>query len=111
MAIDNEKLQGLMAEESFADKWNEAQNKEDILALLKENGMEVTEAELDAFLDSIPMAEDGELSDESLEGVAGGASIRFVPIIIKLMGSICPRCKMPIGIAGKLFGHVCRRWR
>jgi len=66
-------LKEALNNEEIAKKFESATSMEEILSVLKEKGVETTEEELLATIGSeIGDQEEGELSDESLEGVAGG---------------------------------------
>ena len=53
-------------------KAKEAKTPEELLALAKENGMELTEAEAKTYFDLLH-PQTGELSDDELDNVSGGA--------------------------------------
>ncbi|MTI81348.1 MAG: Nif11-like leader peptide family natural product precursor [Firmicutes bacterium] len=66
----------LEADPSFAEKLFSLETPEEVQSLLKEQGLELTLEEInsakDDIVQSVEKGADGELSDENLEGVAGG---------------------------------------
>lgn len=69
----------------LAQKLTAAKSPEELGALLKENGYEVSENEAKLLFDNIN-AKIGELSDDDLENVSGGALVIF-GVIKKLFGT------------------------
>ncbi len=61
-----------MNKEEFISKLKLAKSADDILALAKENGIEMTPEKAEELFEQLS---GGELSDEQLENVAGGMSI------------------------------------
>ena len=87
MAINNE----IMA------KAKEAKSVEELMALAKENGMEMTEESANTYWGQLHPAS-GELSDEELDNVSGGGCYASDGY---LMTSIGPTCKyFETGAAG-----------
>jgi len=66
-----------MKDEELIKKVREAEDVEAVLGILKENGVEATEEEL-------TKKDEDELSDESLEEVAGGLSVFKLLDAVKL---------------------------
>ena len=66
-----------MNEEMFA-KLKEAKSVEDIVAIAKEYGKEVTLEQAQELLDRMKGAANGELSDEDLDAVVGGGIVDTV---------------------------------
>ncbi len=64
------------------EKAKQAKSAEEILALAKENGIEMTEGAAKAYFDK--MSGSGELSDEELDNVSGGGCDDF---------KLCPACE------------------
>ena len=64
-----ERITELCAKEDFVQKLESAETREDLLALLKENGIE---EEPENILAVLPTEENGEIKDAELENVAGG---------------------------------------
>lgn len=58
----------LADDKAFAESLSQLKTKEEILAKLKENGFELTEEDIA----KLQKGKEGELSDEALEGAAGG---------------------------------------
>ncbi len=66
-----------MNEEMFA-KLKEAKSVEDIVAIAKEYGKEVTPEQAQELLNRMKGAANGELSDEDLDAVVGGGIVDTV---------------------------------
>ena len=62
----------LLKDAEFMDRIQEANSIAEIIELFRSKGIEVTEADLRSALDG----QEGELSEEGLEEVAGGAAFR-----------------------------------
>lgn len=76
MATNFELLQAkLEADPVFAEKLIELETADDAQSLLKAEGLEFTVEELSSFADAVNRygESEGELSDEALDGVAGGS--------------------------------------
>ncbi len=67
-------LKEALNNEEIAKKFETAGSMEEVLGILKDNGVEATEEELFAAIGEMGEQGDGELSDESLEKVAGGVN-------------------------------------
>lgn len=69
-------LSKIEADEGLEEKFFNSETPEQVQSLLKEEGMDLTLEELNALKDCFMAAVgNGELSDEALEGVAGGSPI------------------------------------
>ncbi len=84
----------LLKDEEFVDRIREAKSLAEVVELFGSKGIEVTEAELKSALDD----QEGELTEDNLEGVAGGKSLKewldyFRHIIRPLGGPVYPRKK------------------
>ena len=70
-----------------------AKNAEELMALAKENGMEMTEESANAYLDLLHSQNSelayGELADDELDNVSGGGCYKDGKLVV----SICHRCK------------------
>lgn len=62
-------LEKLMQNEEFTKKLESAQNLDEVLAMVKEQGVEITKEEVEAARKKL---DEGELDENSLEDVAGG---------------------------------------
>ncbi len=81
MATNFELLQAkLEADPAFGKKLIELETAEEAQRILKAEGMEFTVEELNSFAEAVNKYGDseGELSDEALEGVAGGVALATV---------------------------------
>ena len=72
-------------------KAKEAKTPEELIALAKENGMELTEAEAKTYFDLLH-PQTGELSDDELDNVSGGACHNGGRLVVSAM-------------------HYCDEWR
>ena len=72
-----EKITKVMASDEFGSKFEGCGSTEDLLALLKEFDVDLSEEELKTYLESIEEAgtADGELGEDDLEMVSGGGAI------------------------------------
>ncbi len=59
-----------MDQKELLEKAKEAKSAEELMLLAKENGMELTKEEAEAYF--VQLNKSGELSDEELDNVAGG---------------------------------------
>ena len=78
-----EKVQALMQDEQFKEKLSQAEDLEAMAALFRNEGFEITGEDLKAAVEQ----QDGELSEENLENVAGGG-ILGAAVILFIGGSI-----------------------
>lgn len=92
-----EKIQKLVEDQEFVTKMLSCEEPEQVQKLFADNGVEVSLEEVKALGQSLAtMAEsDGELSEDDLEGVAGGSLLGAVSTIIS---------------AGKLVKTVVDNW-
>ena len=63
-----DQLNSLMKDEAFTAKLDVCQSLEEVSALLKDNGVDMSEAQLQDLVDK----SEGELNEDVLEDVAGG---------------------------------------
>jgi len=82
--IMNEKLNTLLEDQDFIEKLTSAETDAEVQALLAENGVELTLEEINAVKKGVEarISEDGELSEDELENVAGGADIAKIIEVI-----------------------------
>ncbi len=67
--------------EEMLKKLQEAKSAEDVVAIAKEHGKEITLEQAQALLDRVKHTVSGELSDDDLEAVAGGEGYLFDPLL------------------------------
>ena len=111
MEMTNKKLEELMSDEGFAEGWTAAETNEDILRLFVKYGIDITPEDVGSLLEEIPDVNSDELSDASLEGVAGGSILSSIKPTGRVVrnggcGSRCPLC----GKTNGFFGHVCTKF-
>ena len=81
------------------EKAKAAKSAEDILALAKENNIEMTEDEAKTYFAQLS-PKGGELADDELDGVAGGAcggGVRVGDNVRVTSGETCPTCGGNVG--------------
>lgn len=88
-----------------------AATPESLLALAKENGIELTGEEAKAYFDQLHPGT-GELSDEELDNVAGGGCYAYDGALLTTIGY---RCKLYEAAPDRAFGvkgtcHRCKYW-
>ena len=96
----------MMNEEMIA-KAKEAKSVEELIALAKENGVELTEEDAKMYFEQLN-AKKGELSDDELDAVAGGACAGdTLGDHVQLPGGTCPYCgaNNPSGYYNYRGGH------
>ena len=85
----------MMNEEMIA-KAKEAKSVEELIALAKENGIELTEEDAKMYFEQLS-AKKGELSDDELEDVAGGGCLGEEE-------RYCPNCQTRLEMRGSCHG-------
>jgi len=68
--MDNNKVNELLANEDFIASLSNAESADEMIQLFADNDVEITADELQALVD-----ESGELSDDDLDDVSGGAAV------------------------------------
>lgn len=76
-----------MSNEKLAQQLAACKSNEETLKVLADNGIQVSAEEMDELMEAAKVqASEGELSEDSLENVAGGAKFRFiVPILLPIL--------------------------
>ncbi len=82
-----------MTHEEMILKAKEAKSAEELLALAKENGMELTEESAKAYFEKLHKS--GEISDEELDNVSGGGCYHDGQLVVTVGTIACDyfRCK------------------
>ncbi len=75
-----QKLQEIFQDEEFNKTLFAMETSEEVQAALKERGLELTIDEIKAIAEAIKAAQEGELTEDNLEDVAGG-SVKVYPYI------------------------------
>lgn len=94
------KLEELMKDEAFLDAIFSKESSEEVQKLFAEKGVELTMEEIDGLAAAILQAsqeQNGELSVDTLDSVAGGISFRQLSCPLRFLFPIprpCP-CKWP----------------
>ena len=70
--MDEKRLEELFGDQEFVDALKAAGKAEEVVRLFAANGVEVSAEGAKAFLADRDKASDGELSEDALDGVAGG---------------------------------------
>jgi len=71
--MDQELLKKVLADSDFTKSLLNMENPEDVQAALKEKGVDITLEEINTIRKALEQQENGELSDDDLEDVAGGS--------------------------------------
>ncbi len=77
-----EKLKNLSMESGFENAAAALTDPDEVLAFLKEKGIEATKEELSEVAASFLPSEEGEIGEDALETVSGGISL---PLVIRLL--------------------------
>lgn len=100
--MNEEKLKSLMADEAFVNKLLEMETPEEVCAAFEKEGITVTADEVSKLKEKLESAgTEGELSEDTLEEVAGG-SVLLITAIHYGIGAL-----IGIGIGEKI---TRRRW-
>ena len=112
--MNKEMMQAAFADEAFVKGLFELETAAEVQAALKEKGIEVTEEEIlsirELFIKvengeiSVEQLEDGELPEDMLEQVAGGAVLDYVSISVLMV------CVAPLGIGLGALKAIEDRW-
>jgi hypothetical protein len=103
MIMDKERIKEIFSDKEFVTELLSLENPEDVQNLLKTKGIE---ADLDQIcklgeiLDkklNVMTIEDGEISEEELEDVAGGWFAIVMPIITTVIGSVIKSVRWKTG--------------
>ena len=101
--MDNEKLKKIFSDEEFVIELLGLENPEDVQVLLKTKGIDLDLDQICKFgemLDkklSALTAEEGEISEEELEDVAGGWFAIVMPIVSTIVGGAIKCIKWKTG--------------
>lgn len=80
----NEKLMELFKDNAFAEKAAACETVEEVLDMIKAEGVETTKEEFDSFMDYIAKTRsenEGELNEGELEQVSGGGFLTLAAIV------------------------------
>lgn len=97
---NTEKLQEALQDQKFVEELFALETPEEAKAKLQEKGVEITVEELKAVMAYVSKSASGELSEDDLEDVAGGA------ILNDMMNIMSP----VLDILKKTVVKVIRRW-
>ena len=106
-----------MENKELLEKARQANSAEELLALAKENNVEFTQEQAEAYFDQ--MNKSGELSDDELDNVAGGTCYKGKRPVVTLGNRcerwICKYCGETLGDCDNIQGnqHECsveRNW-
>ena len=82
------KLEPILKDEAFLKLLQDAETEDAVKALFADKGIDLSDEEVASFLDAILLPEEGELSDEALEEVAGGLiSFALLPLGVVAAGT------------------------
>lgn len=101
--MDKERIKEIFSDKEFVTELLSLENPEDVQNLLKTKGIEADLDQicklgeiLDKKLNAMTM-EDGEISEEELEDVAGGWFAIVMPIITTVVGSVIKSVRWKTG--------------
>ena len=74
------KIEELLKNEVFVKELLKQETKEDVVTLFKNSGVDITDKEVDELSQSINilLSKEGELNEEALNGISGGAFVGFI---------------------------------
>lgn len=100
----NEKMNELLQDEAFLEKLLNLESDTEVQALLAENGVELTLAEITSVktaIESRLAGDNAELSEDELESVAGGVDVdKIITAVFDGLGSL----------GDKVHSWTRRRW-
>ena len=85
--MNEELLKEVLSDEAFAKSLIEMETPEDVQTALKEKGVDLSIEDIKAIQNLLVNQEDGELSEDDLENVAGGVDVD--KIITGVVDGIC----------------------
>ena len=94
-----EKITALLQDKAFTEKLTSAESADDVSALFKAEGVELTPADIMTIKSRLEAKESGELSEDDLENVAGG-----------VMDLIDDALNAFVDAGSWLYSKVSRRW-
>lgn len=83
--MTNEEMEKLFQEPEFINSLMNAKTAENIQAICKEKGLDLTDAEVNDVVDCLKAVKTGELSDDDLENVSGGWVDQIGSMLIKML--------------------------
>ena len=102
--MDEARIKEVFSDEAFVVEMLGLENPEDVQALLKTKGIELDLEEICKFGEILDKklnamaAEDGEISEDDLEDVAGGGAAAIIlPIVVTVVGCIIKSVKWKTG--------------
>ena len=96
--MDEKRLGELLSDQKFVDALGAADKAEEVIRIFAEYDMEVTKEDAAALLIARDEAPDGELSEDALDGVAGGMTLKqWIREVLKRIphGSVHPWPRYP----------------
>mgnify|MGYP006887196955 FL=1 len=85
--MDEKRLEELFSNQEFVNALGAADKAEEVVRIFAEHDVEVSKEDAEAFLAVRDKAPEGELSEDALDGVAGGITWRLLWHVWKTMGS------------------------
>ena len=104
--MDEKRMQEVFSNEAFVATLLEAENPEEVQALVKEKGLDLTLEEIEAIKNQLAKIESGDaLSADELDEVAGGFFITFATAaaVATIVGST-------VGTGAFIHNVTNRRW-
>ena len=76
--MDEKRLEELFSNQEFVNALGAADKAEEVVRIFAEHDVEVSKEDAEAFLAARDKAPEGELSEDALDGVAGGITWRLL---------------------------------
>ena len=74
--MDEKRLEELFSNQEFVNALGAADKAEEVVRIFAEHDVEVSKEDAEAFLAARDKAPEGELSEDALDGVAGGMTLK-----------------------------------
>lgn len=78
----NEKINALMEDEGFVESILQLETAEEVQKAFADKGVDLTVQDIEAIKDAVIAKTEGELSEDDLENVAGGADVGGIITVV-----------------------------
>ncbi len=106
--MNEELLKDILSDADFVKSLAALENPEDVQAALKEKGVELTLEDIAAIQNILENSNEGELSEDDLENVAGGSLT--IMAAIGIAGIISAAFGAAVTLGNKTDSWTRRRW-
>ena len=96
--FDNPEFLKLLEDENFKEEILKQTTTEDLKNLLSKNGINMTDKEIDIFLELLKCAKTQEIDEESLEKISGGFNSDYALGILSGVGLTCSSIGLGLNI-------------